>query len=66
MSCHVSSEMPEFDEVDVASPRGQNRSPNHSGINSANDRIRRNAWMRTSLRRSPAQYVIFVYFFYFV
>ena len=40
------SDLPDFDEVDVTStPRGQNASSNF---------VRRNAWTRTSLRRSPA------------
>ena len=49
VSCFVivHSDLPDFDEVDVASPRSQ-KSQNASNF------VRRNAWTRTSLRRSPA------------
>jgi len=43
------AEMPEYDDVDGASQNCQ-RSPNNS-----QNFVRRNAWMRSSLRRSPAQ-----------
>merc|ERR1719266_284702 len=41
-------DLPDFDEVDVTSPRSQKSRENASNF------VRRNAWTRTSLRRSPA------------
>ena len=50
VSCFVivHSDLPDFDEVDVTSPRSQKSRENASNF------VRRNAWTRTSLRRSPA------------